>query len=85
MENRAKWGNTRTVRDLYGVAANRLSEFVAAGWVRVVKLGQSNQSSRLYCLSDVEAVLRAKAEGREPSHYPQRVRKRRGARGADAL
>ncbi len=59
------WGDSKTVKQVFGLCPDRVREFVDSGAVRSVKFGESRQAGRLYCLGDIERALLDLAEGRE--------------------
>jgi hypothetical protein len=58
------WANLRTVRELYCLGEHRLVDLVASGAVRSAKFGPTRQSSRLYCVADIENALADISSGR---------------------
>ncbi len=64
ISTKVRWGDRKTVVATFGLSQRRLNACVGSGHIRVAKLGSCQQSPKLYCIQDVEDVLRALAAGR---------------------
>ncbi len=62
----AGWLQQDSILERYQVGWRRLEAWRAQGLVRSVKLHESKQGRRLYCVADLEAALANLAAGRMP-------------------
>lgn len=65
-DEKAAWGDKKTLRRLFSVPVRKLDALVADGLIRTCKFGSCQQSARLYRIGDLEDALLALSEGREP-------------------
>jgi hypothetical protein len=65
------WTTAREIRQLLGISAHCLQDYVDAGYVRAAKLKPAQQGGRVYCVADALAMLEALAAGLEPPQAPR--------------
>ncbi len=69
------WFHKSRTLNNFNIGFRHLDAWVVNGWVRTAKLDERQQGRRVYSATDVESVLTAISEGREP----RRVAGRGGA------
>ena len=60
------WANRQLVLDTFKIGWRRLDDWVTRGWVRTVKLDETDQGRRLYSCEDIDRTLSHLAKGYKP-------------------